>query len=440
MKHISTIFKKEKYKKKPWLIVGKGPSFDQIGIVKIDDFNIFSLNSSISSIPNSDIAHIIDFEVYKELENQLYKKSSYVLLPINPHFKNKPSRVTIPDLINENKILKKLSKEGRLLWYNHLPKGKFLRKNNIRKIFYKKHSVKHFSAESAFSILGSYNIKKIYSVGVDGGDQYSSCFEKKNKLSNDQLTYNKQFNNIARSIIKYQITYVPITDVNDTINIFIANVKNNELMRNLCKFSIINNCPESEINFLENDNINYFSGKKILLIDSNSTINYDIRQVYNLPLQGHRILIPKDTNKPLSIAIFRKDDDNISTSYLEDIFLLLQNKEYNNINVSNIIPNYWNGIVSKRKPTKSFLTVFNDKNGYPWLKPFCPNEEIWLRNLFNSIYHNFLNTKAVEHAIKSKRIRPSILYQINNNIINSSQTSKKHKENIFNIEKPLHTL
>lgn len=55
----------------------------------------------------------------------LYTKDKYLCMPMNPHFKNKSTEVTLKDLIKKNDTLRKLSKENRLFWYNHLFGKKF---------------------------------------------------------------------------------------------------------------------------------------------------------------------------------------------------------------------------------------------------------------------------------------------------------------------------
>src|SRR5690349_19756598 len=119
MQHVTKLFKKNKLNDKPWLIIGKGPSFSKINQYDLNQYYTFGLNHVVNQLP-VDITHLIDFDVFEKCQEAIYKKSKYLIMPMNPHFKNDPTEITIRDLIKQNKILKQLAREKRLYWYNHI--------------------------------------------------------------------------------------------------------------------------------------------------------------------------------------------------------------------------------------------------------------------------------------------------------------------------------
>lgn len=74
MKHFTKLFNKIKTYNKPWLIIGKGPSFDKLKDINIEDFYSFSLNNSITKLNKVDIAHLIDFDVFEECKMDIIYK------------------------------------------------------------------------------------------------------------------------------------------------------------------------------------------------------------------------------------------------------------------------------------------------------------------------------------------------------------------------------
>ena len=133
MQHINFLFKKECFTKKAWLIIGKGPSFAKMCDHNLADYHTFGLNHVIKEVGSLDIMHLIDVEVLETCADDIYNKAKYLCMPINPHFNNKPSHISLKNLIKTNPVLKKLSEEKRLFWYNHLSRSRGVRLNNINK-------------------------------------------------------------------------------------------------------------------------------------------------------------------------------------------------------------------------------------------------------------------------------------------------------------------
>ncbi len=194
-------------KDKPWLIVGKGPSFSKIWDTNLQKYYIFSLNHTASIIP-CDIAHAIDLEV---LDSKFVSNCKKAVLPWHPHLNCKVQRKTLKEFALENPYLDELEAQNKLYHYN-LSTYKSVCINNsfgspdkIRP--YVTIKAKYFSGEAAFHILIEAGIRTIHSIGIDGGTEYASDFYHLKPLTNSQPTFNLQFDRINELIARYNIQY-----------------------------------------------------------------------------------------------------------------------------------------------------------------------------------------------------------------------------------------
>ena len=186
---------------KPWLIVGKGPSFKKIYEIQ-KDYNIFGLNH-VAKIINCDILHFIDIDV---LDVDIIKHSKILLCPWHLHENSKVMWKTLPYHIDNESLFSIADK--KLYWYNcsTWKKGHYLpdqvNKNDIVK-------VRFFSGEAAFQILGMLGVKKVYSLGIDGGSNYAQDFRKLGLLpfKNRQETFDMQIKNIEHTLVQFDMEW-----------------------------------------------------------------------------------------------------------------------------------------------------------------------------------------------------------------------------------------
>lgn len=174
------LFKRDK----PWLILGKGPSFSRRNEIDFDKYYTFGLNETVNFIECS-IGHFIDIEVSWRLRKS--NKHTVFIVPFHPHYVFKPS-VTITSELKNNTFLRQLNYEDRLFTYNlSTYKGHILHKNAP----YIK--ARYFSVEAAFRILANAGIREIFTLGIDGGTKYAEEFDGLKPLSNGQPSFDKQF-------------------------------------------------------------------------------------------------------------------------------------------------------------------------------------------------------------------------------------------------------
>lgn len=184
-------------KDRPWLILGKGPSFSRKRFIKADQVYIFGLNH-VADVVDCDIAHAIDIDAV----TPGFLKAHYTVVPWHPHIGNLPSKETLTELVESNEILTEIDKKGRLLTYNCSSYKKSRIIPNSPKV-----KARFFSAEAAFRLLALSGVKFIYSAGIDGGNEYAAEFKHLKPLTNGQKRFDKQFREIEETVTNFGIQY-----------------------------------------------------------------------------------------------------------------------------------------------------------------------------------------------------------------------------------------
>ncbi len=206
MIELNELVKASRSADKPWLMLGKGPTFSQLASVPVDEYNTISLNHAVREL-QVDLAHVIDIDVVEDLGDVLLANARYILMPRHPHVSSSPCpQLSIEDWIKAIPTLKTLDDANRLVVYD-LALGKEDDEEGIPLIY--------FSSEAALGILGKLGAKTVRSLGVDGGRSYSKAFsdiEAKSKLANGQSSFDLQFERLDQIATKYDIDYRPIVE------------------------------------------------------------------------------------------------------------------------------------------------------------------------------------------------------------------------------------
>lgn len=195
--------KKLSLSNKPWLITGKGPTFDNIRKLTLSRFNTIALNHSCTRyLP--DIAHFIDYDAWTDCADVLLDPADTVLvfMPWHPHVNFWPSTDTLDDMLRRDSKLQKIADQGRLYSYNSTTwPGKH--NTELAKI-----RVQDFSASAAFGLLAATGVKLINTLGIDGGTAYSSSFASLNtRLVNGQESFDVQMPYLLELTKRHGITW-----------------------------------------------------------------------------------------------------------------------------------------------------------------------------------------------------------------------------------------
>lgn len=176
---------------KPWLIIGKGPTFENIPQNYNRAYYTLGLNHVFQKI-KVDVGLFIDLDVITHGRECF---ATNLLCPMYPHINFLPAKFRIDYLAKTNPAVATVA--DRLYYFSHSKKPCGLPIVNVRVS----------SSEAAFHILALAGVKDIRSVGIDGGRMYAESFEGLTPLTNGQNNFNGQFKHIESIIEKYQLRY-----------------------------------------------------------------------------------------------------------------------------------------------------------------------------------------------------------------------------------------
>lgn len=184
-------------KTKPWLIIGKGPSFNEFPLHDLEKYNVLGLNE-VCQIVKCQIGHFIDVEV---LSHNFIENCEAIVSPVRPHKNCKVSNrfLTSYYFIPYHEELNALNK---LYCYNCTTyKGAhFTDFGPVVK-------VRYFSVEAAFRLLAMSDVKKIYTLGIDGGTTYATAFQHLKPLRNGRKSFTEQFEELEAIVAKFDIDW-----------------------------------------------------------------------------------------------------------------------------------------------------------------------------------------------------------------------------------------
>lgn len=432
---------------KPWLVLGKGPSFARRKEFDLSSFTVIALNH-VAREQSVDFAHVIDIEVIQSHGVDIMANARYLVLPWVPHQQMRAGDKTLADWIEHIPILKQLIDEDRLLWYDL---GTSQRQNGL----HPPAMVRFFSSEAVLWLLAQSGVKKIRSLGLDGGIEYSAEFEDLNRdtrLANAQPTFDRQFSQFADVINKFDVDYSPLS-LESPVKIFVGSTPSEWLPFKVLEYSIRKNSslsveclalcdsqveipmplnqqnrprtPFSFQRFLVPE-LKGHSGRAIYL-DSDMLVLEDIRTLWQTPFDEHDLLCinPKSELQEKSrFSVMLLDCGALQWS-IKDIVAELDSGRltYESLmydmsiakNPGAAISANWN-CLDYYEPGVSALVHYTNMSTQPWVMRGNPGAALWVKALREALSDSFIRFEALESEVKKGHIRPSLVRQIERSV------------------------
>lgn len=475
MQHVLDFFQHHVFSA-PFLIIGKGPSYSYIDQYDLNQYTTISLNHVIKTL-QVDFAHLIDFDVFEECQNEIYTHAKYLILPLYPNLHQRYGKTSLVNLLTSYPVLKKLNDENRLLYYEHRMNAlqrriPWLRgKNTI--------VARYFSAEAVVSILTKMGVKQIYLIGVDGGRTYSQKFDEyrgQTLFKNGHQSFTLQFKYIRKMIMDSQ-TQLKELHHEYPIKVYIATQEAQMVPTKVLEYSIRKRTSKpvevypmhlSEIEYATPKNpknrqktpfsfqrflipqLNDYKGRAIYL-DSDMQVFKDIDNLWTMPMYEHDLLtvIPaKNEGRRLQFSVMLLDCSKIDWN-IHNIINQLDSGEltYKTLmhdmtiakNIGVEIPTIWNSL-EVYKEGGTALWHCTDMETQPWISRKNPNGGIWVKDLIEAIDDDFISKDFIQGHINKGWIRPSLMYQIENRILNSLSLPREAIEMDKNFHAPYESL
>jgi hypothetical protein len=209
-------FARAPFPDRPWLVVGKGPTFQRRSEFAVGAYNTLSLNHVVTEM-DVDVAHIMDIDVVDACADALRTNCRVLVMPRHPHVACEPSRRRLEDFFDAVPILRELDEQGRLVWYSSSGAPVPGATRSIR--------VRFFSSEAALGVLGEMGVRDVRTLGIDGGRAYGSSFrhlDDVTKLANGQPSFDLQFTELELIRRRYAMTLSPLVPA---LNVFVGAVE-----------------------------------------------------------------------------------------------------------------------------------------------------------------------------------------------------------------------
>lgn len=432
---------------RPWLMLGKGPSFGRLSDFDVSGFEKLSLNHVVRELPVT-VAHIIDVDVVSECADALRSNAQKIVMPWQPHRNNWVASPTLLDWINEIPVLAELRGQGRLLWYN-LSTGKAPRPGSPIV------SARYFSAEAALCLLGEAGVGKVWSLGVDGGSSYSATFNdiaERTKLSNGWQNFDRQFEEFPRIMMRTGVDYAPL-DQEAPIRVFVAATESERLPMKVLEYSIRKHCsmavrvealcdagievpiprdpsarPRTPFSF-QRFLIPERAGRvgKAIYLDADMQLFADIRSLWQTPMGDANILTvvePTDSGRIPQFSVMLIDCERTDWR-IDDIVDRLNTREFSYEDlmyrmsiggvVSSSIDPAWNSLECYSEGETAILH-YTDMNTQPWVHSRHPLGYLWTRDLLEAIGAGYISRELVAEHVARGWVRPSLLTQVDEGI------------------------
>jgi hypothetical protein len=431
---------------RPWLLLGKGPSFSKRGQFDLAPFLTMSLNHAVREQPVK-VAHIIDADVVDHLGADLERNAEVVVMPWRPHVRNNAGAETLEQMSARHPLLRRLDASGRLLWYN-LSSGQAREGSPVV-------PVRYFSAEAALNLLALAGVLQVRSLGIDGGASYSNAFDDlkdKTLLANGRRSFDKQFEELAKTILRTGVDYAPL-DLESPIRVFVATTEAQMLAVEVLEYSIKKhtsmttqvvpmhrsgievppprdprNHPRTPFSFQRFliPELAGWRGRAIYL-DSDMQVFGDMRQLWTLPFDGAQLLAarePGESGRRPQFSVMLLDcaaldwDIRKIVAALDNGRLTYEQLVYEMAvaeRVQAAIDPSWNSL-ERYKEGETCLLHYTDMDRQPWVTRRNPLAYLWFRDLFEALDGGFIPAALVEEHVARGYVRPSLAYQVEHRI------------------------
>jgi len=449
---------------RPWLILGKGPSFAKRKEQDLSSYHTMSLNHVVREQAVT-VAHMIDYDVVDACGETILTNANYLVLPWMPHVNNRPGWRNLEELAQINPFLCQMEREGRLLWYNH---SRARRRHGDSPVV----RVKFFSAVGALNLLAQAGARTIRSLGIDGGTAYSQDFsdlKDKTLLANGRQSFDRQFEEIARTIAVTGIDYSPM-DVESPVKGFVGATEAEMLPAKVLECSIRKWASMSvEVFPLHRSGIAIplpkdpkqrprtpFSFQRFLIpalmahrgraiyLDSDMQVFKDIRALWTMSFNGAELLTvgePQLSGRKPQFSVMVLNCETLHCDIREIVRALDEGRltyeklVYEMAIVKNIRANIaleWNAL-EHFSARETALLHFTDMNIQPWVSKENILGYLWTGDLIEAIDAGAVSIDFVKREIAAGHVRPSLMYQVENRIQDALPASTEGVANGYEI-------
>lgn len=430
MEHFFDWFRRQGELDRPWLILGKGPTFGRRDRYDLRAYRLLSLNHAVREQPVL-LAHMIDLDVVDACGETLLRQAGHVVLPWYPHVRNAPGSRSLEELVPGHALLRRLAEEGRLLWYDLSTAARRHGPGPVVQATY-------FSAEAAVGLLALAGVRRVRSLGVDGGAGYSTDFEdlaRRTLLANGHPGFDLQFQGIARTIMRTGVDFAPL-DQPSPIVVGILSSETSVLPEKVLEFSLRRHTSMSvrvhpirspadveAIARIANDEPAVAGPdglRRAIVLPSGSLVLDDLRKLWTRPREREAVEVPRGQagEPPLAPAVAQ-----VSAADAERLGAMVQailtsagaRSELaglaSDIRLEASLPPSW-GRPDRFKEGDTSLLRYSAAGRQPWISRAHPFGHLWVTTLLDAVREGFVTVDLIRAEVGLGHVRPSLLEQV----------------------------
>ena len=414
------------------LLIGKGPTFNLKDKILLSKYFTICLNHSIRETKCNAVS-IIDVDVIRECEEDIYNNSDVLIVPWRLHDKDNnylPGKKTLLDYAKEIPRLNDLIHEDRVYCYNASSSTIHKLDNNSA---FDEYPVYINNGDSMYSALLLNDIKNVYSIGMDGGKTYSSTFSDLTPMENGQ-SFDRSINQIQQLDDHFNNKFVRINDLPE-IKVYVGCSEAEYVPCKVLEYSIKKhtNNPVSVVPLYQCDTAHRMPVKpecrprtpfsfqrffipsltsgKAFYFDSDMLVLKDMNELLNYDFDGYDIISCKDMDvyshwKGSEYAVLMLNCDNIEWN-IDSIIDDLDNGKltYDSLmfdfamaDVKSDFPPEWNSL-DHYEENKTANLHYTDMGTQPWRSDRSPYKDLWFKYLKETVKSGILTKETViEHG------------------------------------------
>lgn len=438
---------------RPWLVLGKGPSFARRHAIDLSRYNTAALNHVVRE-QKVDVAHFIDLDAAAACADVLPQNADWLILPRYPHIDFCPSDCPLEDLLDTVPVLRDFADRGRLVWYYHDLVSRPDLKGRYPPGAAPLIRVEAFSAEAIVSVLATLGAKVVRTLGVDGGIHYAGAFHDLNgvtRLANGQSSFDRQFIGIHRTVKENGMDYGPLPE---PIRVYVGTDDSQMVAARVLEFSIrkfatrpvevvpmLNlpvptprdpaNRPRTGFSFARFliPSLAGYRGRAVYL-DADMLVFGDIAELWDLPMGAHRVLCTRQDQPPRTwqnnahfqpgrqMSVMLLDCGRLDWK-IEDIVRGLDEGRYNyrqllcdlcivpHDEIGESMPPEWN-CLEHFTAGRTRLLHYTDMGMQPWRHRHNPLQSIWRAYYRAAVEAGAVEPELVEQGIAAGHLLPEL--------------------------------
>jgi hypothetical protein len=414
VRHFFDWFSQHVIPEDPWLILGTGPSFAFRKSYDLSGYHLFCLNHVVREQAVL-VAHVIDLDVVQACADVLEHHARFLVMPWYPHVENRPGSLSLEELQRNVPLLRRLAEAGRLLWYD-------LSSSPVRRSAWPVVQATYFSAEAALSLLALAGARRVRTLGVDGGTDYSSDFDdlrQKTLLANGRASFDLQFEGFARTILGTGVDVAPL-NVPSPVRIYVAHTPAETLPVAVLRHSIRRRSSLS-VEFLtlptDAPPLPDEMGPAIVLSPRAHCVA-DVRPLWMGQAGEGEVVLPACPPRRGDVGIGLVLLGPGIGSEVAHLATLLRA----GVSAAPLLavlraptrtglPPVWNPD-ARYHPDRSRFVHYPQDGSEPWLSRVHPLGYLWVRELLDGVARGFITAELVAAEIRRGYVRPSLAYQV----------------------------